>query len=114
VNRVDAYHFGQIVISGRKYASDVVIFPDRVEANWRRRKSHELALEEAGRLFAEQPEVLIVGTGAYGRVKVAPEVEQAAAASNIRLVVQPTGKACQTFNRLSPSQKAVAALHLTC
>lgn len=30
VNIVDSYHFGQIVIGGKKYSSDVIIFPDRV------------------------------------------------------------------------------------
>jgi len=115
VNTIDDYQFGQIVINGRKYSSDVVIFPDRVQADWRRENSHQLSLGEAGKIFAEHPEVLVVGTGAFGRMKVLSEVQQAANTRDIQLVVQPTGEACETFNRLSPSRRAVvAALHLTC
>ena len=46
MSRIDSYHFGQIVIDGREYSSDVIIYPDRVQDNWRRNKSHELALED--------------------------------------------------------------------
>lgn len=44
MNRIDSYRFGQISISGLKYTSDVIIFPDRVQAHWRRGDSHELTL----------------------------------------------------------------------
>jgi hypothetical protein len=34
INIVDSYQFGQVVINGKKYTSDVIIFPDRVKKNW--------------------------------------------------------------------------------
>ena len=115
MNKVESYQFGRIVINGKMYDSDVIIFPDRVQDDWWRENSHKLSLEEAGKIFAEHPEVLVVGTGAFGRMKVLSEVQQAANTRDIQLVVQPTSEACETFNRLSPSRRAVvAALHLTC
>jgi len=60
------------------------------------------------------PEVLVIGTGASGLMKVLPEVEQALEPQGIKLIDQPTDEACQTYNRLCQSQKVVAALHLTC
>jgi len=114
VNTIDAYSFGQIVISGQKYTSDVIIFPDRVQGDWWRDEGHELNLRDIAGVMEESPEILLVGTGAPGLMKVLPEVEREAEARNIQLIVQPTGEACDIYNQLSPTQRVVAALHLTC
>ncbi len=111
---IDSYQFGQISVGGRKYTSDVLIFPDRVEDNWWRKSGHQLCLEDIADVMAENPEVLIVGTGASGLVEVLPEVRQVAEAQGIELIVETTDKACHTYNRLRRSQRVVAALHLTC
>jgi len=114
MNIVDSYQFGLIVVNGESYTSDVVIFPDRVKDNWRRKMSHQLHLDELSEAIAEVPEVLIVGTGAAGLVKVLPEVKQSLEALGIKLIAQPTNEACQMYNQLCQSQRVVAALHLTC
>ncbi len=114
MNRVDSYNFGQIVINGKKYTSDVIIFPDRVQGDWWRDESHELNLKDITSIMNENPEILLVGTGAPGMMKVLPEVEREAEARNIQLIVQPTGEACEIYNQLSPTNRVIAALHLTC
>jgi len=114
MNTIDSYNFGQIVINGNKYTSDVIIFPDRVQGDWWRDESHELTLKDISGIIDENPEILLVGTGAPGMMKVLPEVEREAEARNIQLIVQPTGEACEIYNQLSPTQKVVAAFHLTC
>ncbi len=114
MNTIDSYLFGQIVINGKKYTSDVIIFPDRVQDDWWRDESHELALKDMSGSLNDTPEILLVGTGASGLMRVLPEVERAAEARNIHLIVQPTGEACETYNQLYQTQRVVAALHLTC
>ncbi len=114
MNTIDSYSFGQIVINGRKYTSDVIIFPDRVQGDWWRDDSHKLTLKDVAGILDENPEILLVGTGASGLMRVLPEVEQAAEARNIQLIVQPTGEACDIYNQLSRAQRVVAGLHLTC
>ena len=111
---IDSYHFGEIVIDGKKYSSDVVISPDRVEDDWWRKTGHELCLEDIAGVITENPEVLVVGTGDSGLMKVLPEVGQAAQARGIKLIVQTTDKACNTYNQLSHSQRVLAAFHITC
>lgn len=62
-------------------------------------------------------ETLVVGTGAYGMVRIPPEMEEFLKAKGIELMAQPTAEACQTFNRICAAgrrEKTVAALHLTC
>ncbi len=114
VNIIDSYRFGLIVVNGKNYTSDVIIFRDKIKDNWWRKTGHELCLEDIAEVMIETPEVLIVGTGASGLMKVLPEVEQMAQAQRIKLIVEPTDTACNTYNRLSHSQRIAAALHLTC
>ena len=114
MNTIDSYQFGEIVINGKKYSSDVLIFPDKVIDNWWRKTGHELCPEDIAEIFKEKPEVLIVGCGASSMMKVLPELKKMAKNQGIELIVEPTDKACDTYNRLSHSQRPVAALHLTC
>ena len=114
MNTIDSYQFGLIVVNGEKYTSDVIIFPQSIKGSWWRRSGHELCLEDIAEVIAENPEVLVIGTGASGLMEVLPEVEQAAQAQRIKLIVETTDEACNTYNQLSHSQRLVAALHLTC
>jgi len=111
---IDSYQFGVISVSGKKYSSDVIIFPDRIRDNWWRKSGHQLCLEDVAEVITEKPEVLIVGTGASGLMKVLPEIEQATQARGIKLIAEITDKACHTYNDLCRSQRVMAALHLTC
>ncbi len=114
MNTIDSYHFGEIAISGKKYSSDVVIFPNRVRDDWWRKTGHELCVEDIAEVIAENPEVLVVGTGASGLMEVLPEVERSVEAQGIKLIVEATDKACHTYNHVCHSQRAIAALHITC
>ena len=114
MNIIDSYRFGQIVISGKKYASDVVIFPDSIKDNWWKKRGHQLCLEDIAEAIAKNPEVLVIGTGKSGLMKVLPEVRQAVGAHGIKLIEETTDKACHTYNQLCHSQRVIAALHITC
>ena len=114
MNIIDSYQFGQVVVNGKDYTSDVIIFPDRVKDGWYRKAGHQLHLDDLSEAIAEKPEVLVVGTGAFGLVKVLPEVKPSLETQDIKLIAQPTEEACTIYNQLCYFQKVVAALHLTC
>ena len=114
VNIIDSYQFGQVVVNGKRYTSDVIIFPDRVRDNWRRKTGHQLCVEDIAEVTNEKPEVLVVGTGASGLMKVLPEVERGVETQGIRLIVEATDRAYHTYNHLCHSQRVIAALHITC
>jgi len=75
---------------------------------------HQLCLEDIAEVIAENPEVLVVGTGASGLVRVLPRVKQSLEARGIKLIAEPTSEACNIYNRLCHSQRVVGARHLTC
>ncbi len=114
MNVIDSYQFGQIVVNGKDYTSDVIIFPDRVSDNWRRKTGHQIHPDDLSAVIAENPEVLIIGTGAFGLVKVLSEVKKSLDAQGIKLIAEPTEEAGNRYNQLCHSQRVVAALHLTC
>ena len=111
---IDSYDFGRIVVDGKAYTSDVIIFLDRVKDNWWRKEGHALHIEDIESVIGEKPEVLIVGTGKYGILNVLPETKEDIESKGIELIVEPTDRACEVYNKISKNKKAVAALHLTC
>lgn len=111
---IDSYDFGRIVINGRRYTTDLIVFPDRVKDGWWRKEGHNLHIEDLDEAVQDTPEVLIVGTGHSGLMKIPAETREYVESKEIELIAQRTAEACKTFNRLVKSKKVVAALHLTC
>ncbi len=111
---IDAYDFGRIVIDGTVFTSDVIIFPDRVKDEWWRKDGHVLHVEDIEAIVKEKPEVLIVGTGKYGVMKVLRQTREYIESNGIELIVEPTDKACEMYNQISREKRVIAALHLTC
>ena len=60
-----------------------------------------------------KPDTLLVCTG-YGGLRVPGKTAASIKSRGIELIVEKTENICGRYNALSPSQKAIAALHLTC
>ena len=112
--KIEAYEFGRVVIDGETHTKDVVILPDRVIAGWWRMQGHALQTEDLKAVIEAAPEVLVVGTGAYGRMRVTPQAQAALEAAGIELVSENTEEACRRYNQLRGEKPVAAALHLTC
>jgi len=113
--RIDRYDFGHIDIEGRSYDADVIVFPDHVQERWWRQEGHRLAPEDLASVLAEKPEVLIVGTGYYGRLRVPEESLDALRNAGVSVRIEKTGEAVAEFKRMQGEYaRIVAALHLTC
>lgn len=112
---IESYQFGEIKINGKTYTSDVIIYPDHIDSSWWRKTSHELGRYDlADEVIKENPDVILVGTGFYGYMKVLPEAKKLIESKGIKLLVEDTKKACETYNQLSKTQKVIAFFHLTC
>jgi len=112
---IESYDFGHIIIDGKSYTSDVIIYPDRIETSWWRRTSHQLGPNDLpDEVIKENPDVIIIGTGYYGYMKVSPEAKELIESKGIKLLIEDTRKAYYTFNELSKKEKVTALLHLTC
>lgn len=111
---IESYSFGQMVVDGRAFAADLIVFPDRIKDSWWRKSGHRLCLEDLEDVVKEDFEVLVVGTGFYGIMKVEEEVNNFARSKGINLVAEKTKEAVKSFNELSSKKKTIGAFHLTC
>jgi hypothetical protein len=116
---IEGLEFGRITIDGETFTSDVLVFPDgRVQDRWWRARGHLLTREDLVPLLEAQPGEIIVGTGAYGRMRTVAGLATELAAEGVRLTALPNAKARQTYNqRLKQpgrEQGLAACFHLTC
>ena len=114
MNIIEKYQFGKIIVSGYLYQTDIIVFPDHIQENWRRKDGHQLKITDLDTIIVSQPDVLIIGTGMYGLMKIEDSLLKKLKALKIKnVIVEKTKKACELYNK-EKSSKKVAALHLTC
>ena len=116
--RIDELTFGSIVVEGKKYRRDALIF---VDGTVKKRKggflmygSHKIKKQELEELSQGQPEIIIVGTGTNGAANIAPEAESWAKGKNLSLLIQPSCDAVPKLNELAGQKKVSALIHITC
>jgi len=112
--RIEAYHFGHVTIDGLEYHKDVIILPDRVISNWRRRSGHSLIMDDLKEILASPSKILVIGRGASSRMNVPNQTVCALESGGIEVQSLPTMEACTLYNRLRDRGNTAAALHLTC
>ncbi len=110
---IDSYRFGEIVIDGKRYTDHVVISGNSVR-KWRTKEGHLLCPDDLTAIIRDKPDIVIIGTGKFGEVKVPQTVLDYAKSHGIQLICQVTDEACRTYNNLAVSARVTAALHLTC
>ena len=113
----DSFTFGSLLIDGTVYDHDVII--DRGEIRKRKKKPSKKYQEQFGHTpLSIEEEIpwkcrqLVVGSGAYGRLPVMPEVRREAERHKIKLLVLPTLKAIEVLKREPKDTNAI--LHVTC
>jgi len=110
--------FGELDVDGQHFAKDVVIEAGRIRK--RKKKPSRLYRERYGHTPLSVDEAipwhgqrLIVGTGAYGRLPIMPEVAEEAERRGIELVAVPTDQVCRLIEDC-PDADINAILHITC
>jgi hypothetical protein len=112
---IESYDFGRIVVDGVVYTSDVIIMGKKVVADWWRNEGHVLHVSDLSHVLKEfLPEVTIIGTGYMGMMKVPKGTGEYFRDKGVELLIERTSKACDLFNVLPKTKRALAALHLTC
>jgi hypothetical protein len=113
MSRIEGYGFGHVIVDGVEETRDVIVLPERVIRGWWRKDGHSLVLDDLADVISELPERLLVGTGAYGRMRPEPETLERLRERGIEVEVLPTGEAVERYGVLDPRRTA-AALHVTC
>lgn len=112
--KIEEYKFGSFRIDGKLYLDDIKIINNKVKY-WQTRERHELKIEEIKDLLESRPDIIIIGTGASGGLQVSEDIKAVLTTKRITYFIEPTEKACKTFNELSAKGKRIAAIfHATC
>jgi len=111
---IESYSFGKMVVNGERFTSDLIITLNRIKSSWWRKSGHNLFLEDLEEALAEEAEVLVIGTGSSGLMRVEEEVKLFAQSKGMRLIIEKTAEAVKSFNKLSSQKKTIGAFHLTC
>jgi len=114
--RIQRYDFGKIVVNGTRYERDVIVADRVIRSSWWRREGHKLYLEDIADVLEEyRPDILVVGTGYYGYLRVQRDLLEYARDKGIEIIAKPTSEAVEIFNNLSRrGVKVLGAFHLTC
>ncbi|MFZ3135969.1 MAG: MTH938/NDUFAF3 family protein, partial [Thermodesulfovibrionales bacterium] len=110
----DSYSFGNIKIDGKKFIKDLVIFPEKINSSWRIKIGHLLSEDDIAEILDYKPEILIIGTGASGLMKVDDKVKEKVRSLGIEFIIKKTSEAVSEYNRIYKDKKVACALHLTC
>jgi hypothetical protein len=115
MSTIESYSFGRMVIDGRQYSKDVIIFPDgRILSPWWRRQGHVLTAGDLEELLQEAPEIIICGTGALGVMRPAPDLREYFQTQDIEFLAEKSSKAVEIFNQMAGTRKTGGCFHLTC
>jgi hypothetical protein len=117
--KIDGSTFGSITIDGEIYPYDVLI---RLSGEIRKRKkklskrhygtSHIVSLEEAEFVYEKGSDLLIVGTGQNGSLRLSAEAAAFFAEKCCAVLAEPTPRAIAVFNRAKG--RKTGFFHVTC
>ena len=119
---IEEYKFGSITVKGKTYEYDVEVRWTGEVLKWWRGESHIVDLEDVKRAIEQNPELIIVGTGESGLVKVTDKAKTEILSLGIGLIIDKTEEAVKTFNiqqeeseeEEGKQKKAIGLFHLTC
>lgn len=117
--RIDGTEFGSITIDGKTYDHDVIIDLSGVVTKRKKRlskeqygTSHIISKAEAKAVFEKGCDVIIIGAGQDGNVRLSPEAKDYFDEHGCQVLLQRTPQAIEAFNR-SRARK-IALMHVTC
>lgn len=110
---IDFVKFGEVMVDGNVYYSDMIVWWDGEKEFIA--KDHILDMEIFARLLRKNPDIVVVGTGQHGMVRVSDEVRHKAKDKGIKIFEETSAKAADIFNSMIASGKNVVAyIHTTC
>jgi hypothetical protein len=113
--KIETCSFGLIVIDGKQYTSDLIIYPDgHITDSWWRKSGHKLSVDDISQLIEFEPEVIIAGTGVNGLMKPVKGLEEMLSKKGMEFISVPNQEAVELFNELSSAKRVGACFHLTC
>lgn len=109
--KITSFYFGSIVVNDRKFETDIIL-------TWKgevipRERKHEVTEIEFNKMTSLKPEIIVIGTGTAGEMKVPDKFHLEAKIRGIELIEKLTPEAVEEFNK-NAEKRVVGLFHLTC
>lgn len=117
---IEKYNFGVIQINGEIYDYDVEVRWTGEVLKWWRKEGHKIDRDDVKRAIQENPEIIVVGTGAYGMCEMTENCKEFIKKMGIKLIIDTTEEAVKTFNiilertKREKETRVIGLFHLTC
>lgn len=112
--KLSNYHFGHVETDTNEYDTDIVVMDDWVH-DWWRQDGHNLIPDDLDELLQRDPDHIVIGNGASGRMNVPGRTKSALEEAGVDVEVHQTDQAIDRYNQLQDKENNVAgAFHLTC
>ena len=114
---IDSTKFGSITINGRTYYEEdnYIVFWDGEIKGLHTAERHLFGRPELEMILKKNPEIVIVGTGISGLLRVSEDARSLCRGKEVELVEIVSKKAVIKFNESINQEKKVAAfIHVTC
>jgi len=119
---IDEYTFGSVTIDGKAYDYDVEVRWTGEVLKWWRTEGHLFDVGDLKRAGEQNPDTIVLGTGAYGVAKVTEKAKNFIQKKGIKLIIDKTKEAIKTFNiileksekEIGKQEKVIGLFHLTC
>jgi uncharacterized protein len=108
INLIRGYGPGEVRLGEIVQHAPCIITAQQLVLDWQARDVASLSLAQLEAIFALQPDVVLLGTGAKQTFPASP-LRQAFMARKIGLEVMDLGAACRTYNILVQEERSVAA-----
>ena len=110
---ITKYSFGQMIIDGKTYTSELQILPTGVVKKWSPNDPHYILPVDIKEIVNSNIKALIIGNGANGGAAIPDETINFIKAKNIKVHIMNTHEAVKLFNE--SSKEAMGAIfHLNC
>jgi hypothetical protein len=116
---IEETSFGSITVGGERVGHDIII---RLDGAVKKRNkmlskrvygtSHRISLAEAQHVFDEGAELLIIGTGQHGLVRLVVQAQEFFDEQGCQVRLLPTPKAIDAWNQAEG--KVIGLFHVTC
>ena len=119
---IQEYKFGSIIIDGKTYTEDVEVRWTGEVLEWWRKESHIIDIDDVKRAVEQNPDTIIIGSGASGFAKITEQAKRFIEERKIKLIIDRTEEATKTFNVINEDSeeeegeknKVIGLFHLTC
>ena len=109
--KITNFSFGSISINGRKYETDIIVFWDGEILE--RVRTHVFSKKELMEILVKDPELVVIGTGTAGNMKVENQAADYTKLNGIELIVKTTDKAVKDFNDMVRKKRVAAVFHIS-